>query len=67
MKFYFDKNLKDKSYTNLSVEFLAIVSNDESGIFQVMSFDTKRELDEFAEKCEDGLNHVTKYKAYKLP
>lgn len=67
MKYYFDKNMKNKSYTNLSVEFLAIVSNDESGIFQVMSFDTKRELEEFAEKCEDGLNHVIKYKAYKLP
>lgn len=67
MKYYIDKNMKNKSYTILSVEFLAIVSNDESGIFQVMSFDTKRELDEFAEKCEDGLNHVTKYKAYKLP
>lgn len=67
MKYYFDKNMKNKSYTNLPVEFLAIVSNDESGIFQVMSFDTKRELEEFAEKCEDGLNHVIKYKAYKLP
>lgn len=67
MKYYFDKNMKNKSYTNLPVEFLAIVSSDESGIFQVMSFDTKRELEEFAEKCEDGLNHVIKYKAYKLP
>ena len=67
MKYYIDKNMKNKSYTILPVEFLAIVSNDESGIFQVMSFDTKRELDEFAEKCEDGLNHVTKYNAYKLP
>ena len=67
MKYYIDKNMKNKSYTILPVEFLAIVSNDESGIFQVMSFDTKRELDEFAEKCEDDLNHVTKYKAIKLP
>ena len=32
-----------------------------------MSFNTERELNEFAEKCEDGLNHVTKYKAIKLP
>lgn len=67
MKYYIDKNMKNKSYTESRVEFLAIVSNDESGIFQVMSFDTKRELEEFAEKCEDGLNHVIKYKAYKLP
>ena len=38
MKYYIDKNMKNKSFTILPVEFLAIVSNDESGIFQVMSF-----------------------------
>ena len=61
--------LRQHRYHNFAeqTEFLAIVSNDESGIFQVMSFNTERELNEFAEKCEDGLNHVTKYKAIKLP
>lgn len=47
-------------------EYLAIVSNDETGIFQVMSFETYDELEYFAEKCEDGLNHVEKYKAVKI-
>lgn len=65
MKYYLGQNKKYNFAEQ--TEFLAIVSNDESGIFQVMSFDTERELNEFAEKCEDGLNHVTKYKATKLP
>ena len=65
MKHYLGQN----RYHNFAeqTEFLAIVSNDDSGIFQIMSFNTERELNEFAEKCEDGLNHVTKYKAIKLP
>lgn len=55
-----------KPYYTPKTEYLAIVSNDESGIFQVMSFDTEKELDSFAEKAADGLNYVTKYKAIKL-
>lgn len=66
MKYYHKQN-RNHNYLDERTEFLAIVSNDESGIFQVMSFDTERELNEFAEKCEDGLNHVEKYKAIKLP
>lgn len=53
-------------YYTPKTEYLAIVSNDESGIFQIMSFDTKKELDSFAEKAADGLNYVTKYKATRL-
>lgn len=49
-----------------AVEYLAIVSNDESGVFQVMSFDTEDELNTFAESVSDGLNYVIKYKAFKL-
>lgn len=57
--------MKNKSYTILPVEFLAIVSNDESGIFQVMSFDTKRELDEFAEKtAQDKRQKLANLEAY---
>lgn len=59
-------NSNVKPYYTPKTEYLAIVSNDESGIFQVMSFDTERELDAFAEKAMDGLNYVTKYKAIKL-
>lgn len=55
-----------KPYYTPKTEYLAIVSNDESGIFQVMSFDTEKELNSFAEKAADGLNYVTKYKAIKL-
>lgn len=56
-----------KPYYTPKTEYLAIVSNDESGIFQVMSFDTEKELNSFAEKATDGLNYVTKYKATKIP
>ena len=65
MKHYLGQN----RYHNFAeqTEFLAIVSNNESGIFQVMSFNTERELNEFASKVEDGFNHVTKYKATKIP
>ena len=65
MKHYLGQN----RYHNFAeqTEFLAIVSNDESGIFQVMSFNTERELNEFASKVEDRFNHVTKYKANKIP
>lgn len=59
-------NSSIKPYYTPKTEYLAIVSNDESGIFQVMSFDTVRELNSFAEKAMDGLNYVTKYKAIKL-
>lgn len=59
-------NSSIKLYYTPKTEYLAIVSNDESGIFQVMSFDTEQELDSFAEKAADGLNYVTKYKAIKL-
>lgn len=59
-------NSSIKPYYTPKIEYLAIVSNDESGIFQVMSFDTEQELDSFAEKATDGLNYVTKYKATKL-
>lgn len=59
-------NSSIKPYYTPKTEYLAIVSNDESGIFQVMSFDTEQELDSFAEKAADGLNYVTKYKAIKL-
>lgn len=55
-----------KPHYTSKTEYLAIVSNDESGIFQVMSFDTEKELNSFAEKAADGLNYVTKYKAIKL-
>lgn len=55
-----------KPHYTPKTEYLAIVSNDESGIFQVMSFDTEKELNSFAEKAADGLNYVTKYKAIKL-
>lgn len=49
-----------------NLEFLAIVSNDESGIFQVKSFKTKDELDEYAKNSREGLNYVTKYIAFQV-
>lgn len=62
------RNINTNFNNNLSstVEYLAIVSNDESGIFQVMSFDTEDELNKYAETVMDGLNYVIKYKAFKL-
>mgnify|MGYP006895547172 CR=1 FL=1 len=50
-----------------NTEYLAIVENDDCGVLQVMSFNTERELNDFASKTEDGFNHVTKYKATKIP
>lgn len=60
-----NNNLKACYVSN--TEYLAIVENDDCGVLQVMSFNTERELNEFASKAEDGFNHVTKYKASKIP
>lgn len=49
-----------------NIEYLAIVSNDESGVIQVMAFDTVSELMEFAETARDNLNYVDTYIARKL-
>lgn len=58
----------NSSYTYMSnTEYLAIVENDDCGVLKIMSFNTERELNDFASKVEDGFNHVTKYKAIKIP
>lgn len=68
MKKSFNSGYKPSSYTHISnTEYLAIVENDDCGVLKIMSFNTERELDEFASKVKDGFNHVTKYKANKIP
>lgn len=68
MKKSFNSGYKPSLYTHISnTEYLAIVENDDCGVLKIMSFNTERELDEFASKVEDGFNHVTKYKANKIP
>lgn len=56
----------DEDSVEARTDYLAIISNDESGIIHALSFDTLEELNKFCETVDDGINMVMKYKATKL-